>query len=471
MKTISMMMLLLFMFPAAVFSQTKEIIATGEYVMGPGETMAVAEEKALKAAERNAAEQAGAFIKSYTRVKDMAITDDLIEVTANHAMKIEVLEKKKTVIGDVDAIKYHTKIRAVVTAEEIEKNLQKAREDSKTVEVYKALKSDYEKQTREMEELKKKLLVAKGEDKKQILEQIGSEENLFKANLMVEKGERSVYSGADVEGAIEAFTEAITLNPRLAHAYSLRAGAYMIVKQNAKALNDINKAVELQPENAEFYGIRAAIYILAECEETSGAICPKAVLDKAMSDIERAIQIKPDNPQFYLIRAGLYSQAKMNDKAIEDLSRITTMRQGEWPNFLALAYMSRAQMAKETSGDNHAALADLTSAITVLKNSKYYAEKLKKFADIMNDMRKKGSTDEDIVSSAARAFHMDPKNEKEMAELRTRYVKLHLIFALYVNRSGIYRDMGLKDKAESDMKTACEILWEPIECHTSTETK
>lgn len=465
MKTISMMMLFLFMFPAAVFSQTKEIIATGEYVMGQGETMTVAEEKALKAAERNAAEQAGAFIKSYTRVKDMEVTDDLIEVTANHAMKIEVLEKKKTIIGDVDAIKYHTKIRAVVTVEEIEKNLQKAREDSKTVEVYKALKSDYEKQTREMEELKKKLLVAKGEDKKQILEQIGSEENLFKANLMVEKGERSVYR-ANLDDAIEAFTEAITLNPRLAHAYSLRAGAYMLLKQNAKALNDINKALELQPENAEFYGIRAAIYALTECYETSRTIC-----EKALADIERAIRMKPDNPQFYLVRAGLYGQAKMNDKAIEDLSRITTMRQGEWPNFLALAYMSRAEMAKETRGDNYSALADLTSAITVLKNSKYYAEKLKKFADIMNEMRKKGYTNEEIVSSAAKAFQIDPKNEKEMAQLRTRYTELHLIFALYVNRSGIYRDMGLKDKAESNMKTACEILWEPLECYTSTETK
>jgi tetratricopeptide (TPR) repeat protein len=269
-----------------------------------------------------------------------------------------------------------------------------------------------------------------------------------------------------VEGAIEAFTEAITLNPRLAHAYSWRAGAYMIIKQNAKALSDINKALELQPENAEFYGIRASIYMLTECDETSTTIC-----EKALADIERAIKMKPDNPQFYLVRAGIYGQAKMNDKAIEDLSRITAMRQGEWPDFLALAYMSRAQIAKDTRGDNHAALADLTSGITVLKNSKYYAEKLKKFADIMNDMRKKGSTDEEIVSSAAKAFHVDPKNEKEMAELRTRYVKLHLIFALYVNRSGIYRDMGLKDKAESDMKTACEILWKPIDCVTSTERR
>jgi hypothetical protein len=49
MKTISVMMIFLFVLPSAVFSQTKEIIATGEYVMGPGETMIVAEEKALKA--------------------------------------------------------------------------------------------------------------------------------------------------------------------------------------------------------------------------------------------------------------------------------------------------------------------------------------------------------------------------------------------------------------------------------------
>jgi hypothetical protein len=460
-----MMMLFLFMFPAAVFSQTKEIIATGEYVMGPGETMTVAEEKSLKAAERNAAEQAGAFIKSYTRVKNMEVTDDLIEVTANHAMKIEVLEKKKTVIGDVDAIKYHTKIRAVVTAEEIEKNLQKAREDSKTVEVYKALKSDYEKQTREMEELKKKLLAAKGEDRNQILEQIGTEEILFKANLMVEKGERLLYRGSDSDDAIEAFTEAIALNPNLAYAYWLRSWLYEITGHIDNALYDIEKAIDLQPNNTDFYAGRAALYLIKDCPETSTQGCEKA-LGRSLKDIELVIRQKPDDHRYYLLRAIMYAAAKKYDRAATDLTKVITMAQDNWP-ILAQAYVIKAEIAKERK-DHSAALAEITTAITVLVNTKYYSEKLKKCSEIMNSMRKKDASFDEIKFAIAKAFQIDPENEKEIMILQGH---LAIIFDLYKHRATIYSEMGNKYRAEIEMKTACEIVWIPRECNLSTETK
>lgn len=48
-----------------------------------------------KAAVQKAAEQAGAYVKSYTKVKNLALESDFIEVIANHSMKIEVIEKKK----------------------------------------------------------------------------------------------------------------------------------------------------------------------------------------------------------------------------------------------------------------------------------------------------------------------------------------------------------------------------------------
>jgi len=104
-----------------------EIISDGEYVMGAGETMEVAEEKAKKSAMQKAAEQAGAFVKSYTKVKNLALESDVIEVIANHSMKVDILEKKKTVLGDVDAIRFYVKIRATMTEEEIEANLKKVR--------------------------------------------------------------------------------------------------------------------------------------------------------------------------------------------------------------------------------------------------------------------------------------------------------------------------------------------------------
>ena len=62
--------LLLFL-PSLGFSQTKEIIAEGTYNMGDGETPSVAESRALLQAKRTALEQAGTYVESYTKVKNL----------------------------------------------------------------------------------------------------------------------------------------------------------------------------------------------------------------------------------------------------------------------------------------------------------------------------------------------------------------------------------------------------------------
>lgn len=127
------------------------IIASGEYVMGAGESMEISYEKAKKAAIQKAAEQAGAFVKSYTKVKNLALESDVVEVIANHSMEVEVLDKKKAVVGDVDAIKFYVKIKATMSQEDIEANLKKVMQDQSIVEDYNRLKADFKKQNREME--------------------------------------------------------------------------------------------------------------------------------------------------------------------------------------------------------------------------------------------------------------------------------------------------------------------------------
>jgi hypothetical protein len=182
-RCIACLIILLSLFPIQGICETKEIIAEGEYVMGAGETMAIAEERAMKKAAQNAAEEAGAFVKSYSKVQNLTLAEDVVEVVANHAMKITVLDRKKSVIGDLDAIKFQVKIKAVMTTEEVAANLKKVREDRGVVDAYNRLKADYDRQAREMETLKKRLTETGGEEKKQILAEITNEEKRFKANL------------------------------------------------------------------------------------------------------------------------------------------------------------------------------------------------------------------------------------------------------------------------------------------------
>jgi tetratricopeptide (TPR) repeat protein len=193
-----------------------------------------------------------------------------------------------------------------------------------------------------------------------------------------------------------------------------------------------------------------------KCREISPDDCKKA-----LNDIGKAIQLRPENPHYYLTRANLYLQAEMDDKAMEELTKVISMSANlseEWPLSLIMAYLSRAKFA-EKKKDYYSAVADMTSAITILVNSKYYNEKLRKLSNILREARSKKYTDKQMETALTKEYNIDPKNEKELKRLRDRANNLLFVSVLYIQRSDIYRDIGLKEKADRDIKTACELYW------------
>jgi tetratricopeptide (TPR) repeat protein len=342
----------------------KEIVAEGEYVMGEGETPEVAAEKAKKNAVRHAAEQAGAFVKSYSKVRNLTLEDDVVEVVANHAMKITILAEEDTKVGK-RAYRYYTKIKAVVSDEEIEANLKRIQEDRHLVEAYKKLQAEYNQQMKETEELKKKLAEATGNERKEVLVKIGTAEAIFKATLWYEQGERLIIGKEDQ--AIDAFTKAIQLNPKFSEAYLARAkkclSAYRNisliamggeVNKNAffdsykkafsyleKAIADVDSAIAINPAFVDAYRTRASAYNSLEYitmrvagyvnsddwSRTYGPNCIRYGI-KGLEDYAQAIKLRPDDPDLYEERASAYDGAKFYiDEpkryrfAAEDMSR------------------------------------------------------------------------------------------------------------------------------------------------------
>ena len=53
--------------------QTKEIVSEGTYNMGDGETPSVAESRALLKAKQIALEQAGTYVESYSKIKNITL--------------------------------------------------------------------------------------------------------------------------------------------------------------------------------------------------------------------------------------------------------------------------------------------------------------------------------------------------------------------------------------------------------------
>ena len=60
--------------------------------------------------------------------------------------------------------------------------------------------------------------------------------------------------------ALEAFTEAIELDPELAIAYNGRGAVYALIGDADKGITDCSEAIRRSPQEARFYRARGLIY-------------------------------------------------------------------------------------------------------------------------------------------------------------------------------------------------------------------
>ncbi len=369
-------LLFLVLVPFFAHAEIKEIISEGTYNMGDGETPSVAESRALLNAKRIALEQAGTYVESYSRIKNIQLTADEIQVLASGIMEVEILEKKRTIVGE--GISFWVKIRARVNADNFEKMAKRVKEKS-VVENYKQIQQAYAKSQKEIKELKKQLIETKdGKKKKNLEAKIADDEKLFKANEWFEKGynygKRNQY-----EKEIEAYSKAISFNPNHWLAYHNRGNSYFRNKKYEKAIADFNgalalfplfyptylsrglvywaqrqddraiddfkKVIELNPLDAKAYTFRGDVYRR------------KAQYDEAFYDFNKAISIDPNDVMAYDGRGHVYLTKNQHDKAIEDFNKAIALE----PNYTE-AYTGRGA-AYYKSGRYNSAIKDFSKTI------------------------------------------------------------------------------------------------------------
>ena len=308
MKPLSMLLIFIWaLFPAIGLAEIKVIISEGTYNMGDGETPTVAENRAVIAAKRIALEQAGTYVESCSTVENLKLTKDEIQVLAAGIMEVNLVDKKRTVIGD--GIHFWVKIKAKVTTDKIAE-LAKRVKDKKLVDDYKQIKEVYDRSQKEIERLKKELAAAKDENaKRRIGEKVAEDEKIFQVNWWCEQGDKHSLN-RDYDAAIEAYNRAIALHPDYAMAYFGRSIAYFWKDQFDRAIEDISRAIILNPKNARYYSHRARAYELSR------------QYDKAIDDYNRAIDLDPVRASsYYSDRGGSYNLKGQYDKAIEDYNR------------------------------------------------------------------------------------------------------------------------------------------------------
>jgi len=338
-----------FLFPSWSHAESKAIIAEGKYNMGDGETPTVAENGALVNAKRDAVEQAGTYIESYSKVNNFQLTADEVQAASAAILEVTILDKKRDISGD-GGITFWVKIRANVNADNLPGVLNELKEKGDAHEA-REIKEDYLRLEKELNELKALIKAAGSEnEKKQIQAKFADQEKRFQAKTWCEEGKKK-FLNKEYDKGIEAFTSAIALDPTSEQAYRGRGLIFFNQKQYERALEDVQKTIDLAPANAVNWNNRGYVYYTMK------------QMDKALEDLSKSIQLKADYAKAYTNRGRVYLDKKDFDSAIKDYSKAVEL---DPRNMVTYNNRGTAFLMK---GDIDPAIQDYNKAIEL--NSKY----------------------------------------------------------------------------------------------------
>ena len=120
---------------------------------------------------------------------------------------------------------------------------------------------------------------------------------------------------ADLQHAIDHYTQAVGLNPRLAQAYCGRGGAYLSKGDFDRAIQDLSRAVELEADHSCAYANRGRVYIR------------EGDYEQALRDLDKAIELNQnfDNATTsiaHFFRGNTYALRGDYDQAIQDFDLV-----------------------------------------------------------------------------------------------------------------------------------------------------
>jgi tetratricopeptide (TPR) repeat protein len=136
-----------------------------------------------------------------------------------------------------------------------------------------------------------------------------------KAGNYVDRGIAQARGGNSKE-AIELFTKAVQIDPKLEIAYLYRGNVYNETHKYDVAIEDYTKAIELKSNDASAYCNRAGAYALSGNSE------------QAIKDCTKAIELRPNYAMAYNNRAVTYERMGNAQKATEDYQQAARLGHG-----------------------------------------------------------------------------------------------------------------------------------------------
>ena len=404
----------LLLLTVSVVSAEKRIYSgTGEYTMSDYETPNVAEQRALMNARNHIMEQVGVFVSAYTRMENMNITDDSVNIITAKALKISNQTQRKIVTenGDVRII---VDITAEIDTEDIN-NIQQKDHLQRLIDekLYRELREQISKDERETAEIKKKIENLRGEQQPVTDMQIE-----LKAKELKRLSYQKVYDAVSINDKaseqIVELEEAISLYPQNTLALEKLAAVHLAGRNYNESSKVCNRILVVDDKNCMAYIIRGrdnymkTVEISKQMKYKDRLNYIKENMMKSIRDYNMAIDIdeEGDNDKLSLIlivRSNAWRSVGDYENALIDLNKaIEVDNKGE---SLYLSYGLRG-IVYGIIGNNHNAIIDYNKSIQL--NPKYivnYVERARisqKVGDIdkaIMDCERAinlGSNDEDV---------------------------------------------------------------------------
>ena len=176
-------------------------------------------------------------------------------------------------------------------------------------------------------------------------------ERRLSTNIWLRQG-ISFMNSQRYDDAINAFTEALEINPRYAEAYFFRGGTWYRKGDYDRAIADFTKALEINPGYAKAYSLRG------------GAWDKKGDYDRAIADYTKALEIDPRSAEAHSLRGLAWEKKGDYDRAIADFTKALEIDPRSAATFYLRGY------AWEMKGDHRRALVDLKEALRLMPNDK-----------------------------------------------------------------------------------------------------
>jgi len=349
-KLTALLAALIFAFAAVGLAEVKMYTGVGTCTIGDIGTPAQAKNIAKEKAMQSAREQAGVYLKTFSRTANTKLADNEISAITNNIIGLVGEVKYKQTPGEVNGqpvITYEATLEAKIDTDGIKDWLTRDEKEKVTIiQNNEAVQKDIKENLQQIDQLNTQYNQAAPQEKEQIKQAFNETDKKLLAAQKLDEGLALYYKG-DYDGAIRLYNEALALYPDYADAYISRGNAYDAKGEHDKAIADFNKALELNPNYAEVYNNRGTAY------------GNKGDYDKAIADYNKALELNPNLAKTYYNRGTVYGKKGDYDRAITDLNKALELNPDD-----ADTYLNRG-VVYGLKGDNERAIRDLRQALTL----------------------------------------------------------------------------------------------------------